>query len=143
MGSAGQPAESDFDSGTDTDASSDDEASALDCSDMPTYLTEEQRAQWLLLGDQKHKRRWRRSMKKPVRKVRRMRRRMHGRGTLAFLASLTGPQHEEMFLGTGRNRRHTSGKGKGRRGNPKDANGKTMECGICHSTQHFRRECPQ
>ncbi len=40
MGSAGQPAESDFDSGTDADASSDDEATALDCSDMPTYLTE-------------------------------------------------------------------------------------------------------
>eukprot|EP00959_Pyramimonas_sp_CCMP1952_P134614 2817117-Pyramimonas_sp.AAC.1 len=48
-----------------------------------------------------------------------------------------------MILGTGRNRRHTSGKGKGRRGNPKDANGKTMECDIGHSTQHFRRECLQ
>eukprot|EP00959_Pyramimonas_sp_CCMP1952_P336275 7041516-Pyramimonas_sp.AAC.1 len=30
MGSAGQPAESDFDSGTDTDMSSDDEAAVLD-----------------------------------------------------------------------------------------------------------------
>eukprot|EP00959_Pyramimonas_sp_CCMP1952_P076041 1589112-Pyramimonas_sp.AAC.1 len=48
-----------------------------------------------------------------------------------------------MFLGAGRNRRHTSGKGKGRRGNPKDANGKSTQCDICHSTQHFRRECPQ
>eukprot|EP00959_Pyramimonas_sp_CCMP1952_P021451 452339-Pyramimonas_sp.AAC.1 len=85
-------------------------------------------------------------MKKPVRKVRRIvrrpfegtgkgrsngkgqRRRLHGRGILAFLASLTGPQHEEMCLGTSRNRRHTSGKGKGRRGNPKDANGVPMEC---------------
>eukprot|EP00959_Pyramimonas_sp_CCMP1952_P323852 6777681-Pyramimonas_sp.AAC.1 len=50
------------------------------------------------------------------------RRRLHGRGILTPLASLTGPQYEEMFLGAGRNRRHTSGKGKGRRGNPKDAN---------------------
>eukprot|EP00959_Pyramimonas_sp_CCMP1952_P000594 11252-Pyramimonas_sp.AAC.1 len=33
LGSAGQPAESDFDSGTDTNASSDDEAAALDYSD--------------------------------------------------------------------------------------------------------------
>eukprot|EP00959_Pyramimonas_sp_CCMP1952_P104817 2190886-Pyramimonas_sp.AAC.1 len=67
-------------------------------------------------------------MKQPVRKVRRIarralegkgngrskgkggRRRLHGRGILAFLASLTGPQHEEMFLGAGRNRSHTSGK---------------------------------
>eukprot|EP00959_Pyramimonas_sp_CCMP1952_P161536 3377907-Pyramimonas_sp.AAC.1 len=62
---------------------------------------------------------------------------------LIFLASLTGPPYEEIFLGAGRNRRHTSGKGKGRRRNPKDANGKTMECDICHSTQHFRRECPR
>eukprot|EP00959_Pyramimonas_sp_CCMP1952_P169340 3537546-Pyramimonas_sp.AAC.1 len=45
MGSAGQPAESDFDSGTDTDASSDDVTATLDYSDMPTYLTEEQQAQ--------------------------------------------------------------------------------------------------
>eukprot|EP00959_Pyramimonas_sp_CCMP1952_P446774 9354970-Pyramimonas_sp.AAC.1 len=48
-----------------------------------------------------------------------------------------------MFLAAGRNRRHTSGKGKGRRGNPKGANGKTIECDICHSAEHFRRECPQ
>eukprot|EP00959_Pyramimonas_sp_CCMP1952_P415735 8710935-Pyramimonas_sp.AAC.1 len=70
MGPAGQPAESDFDSGTDTDASSDDEVAALDYSDMPA-----QQAQWLFLGDQKHKRRWRRSMKKPVRKATRIARR--------------------------------------------------------------------
>eukprot|EP00959_Pyramimonas_sp_CCMP1952_P268974 5623974-Pyramimonas_sp.AAC.1 len=54
MGSAGQPAESDLDSGTDTDTPSDDEATALDYSDMPTYFTEEQQAQWLFLGYQKH-----------------------------------------------------------------------------------------
>eukprot|EP00959_Pyramimonas_sp_CCMP1952_P373421 7820464-Pyramimonas_sp.AAC.1 len=78
-------------------------------------------------------------MKKPVRRVRRIarrslkekgkgrskgkgkRRRSHGRGVLAFQASPTGPQYEELFLGIGRNRRQTSGKGKGRRGNPKDA----------------------
>eukprot|EP00959_Pyramimonas_sp_CCMP1952_P189092 3955172-Pyramimonas_sp.AAC.1 len=52
MGSAGQLTESDFDSGTDAHASADDEATALDYSDMPTYFTEEQRAQWLLLGHQ-------------------------------------------------------------------------------------------
>eukprot|EP00959_Pyramimonas_sp_CCMP1952_P273303 5712516-Pyramimonas_sp.AAC.1 len=48
-----------------------------------------------------------------------------------------------MLLGAGRNRRHTPGKGKGRRGNAKDANGTTMECDICHSAQHSRSECPQ
>eukprot|EP00959_Pyramimonas_sp_CCMP1952_P249766 5221543-Pyramimonas_sp.AAC.1 len=81
MGSAGQPAESDLDSGTDADASSDDEATAFDYSDMPTYLTEEQQAQWLFFGHQKHKRRWRRFMKKPVRKARRIvRRALEGKG---------------------------------------------------------------
>eukprot|EP00959_Pyramimonas_sp_CCMP1952_P422705 8854928-Pyramimonas_sp.AAC.1 len=35
VGSAGQPAESDLDSGTDADASSDGEAAALDYGDMP------------------------------------------------------------------------------------------------------------
>eukprot|EP00959_Pyramimonas_sp_CCMP1952_P007305 153112-Pyramimonas_sp.AAC.1 len=58
VGSAGLPAESDFDSGTDADTSSDGEAAALDYSDVPTYLTEEQ-AQWLFLGHQKHQRRLR------------------------------------------------------------------------------------
>eukprot|EP00959_Pyramimonas_sp_CCMP1952_P025397 532830-Pyramimonas_sp.AAC.1 len=48
-----------------------------------------------------------------------------------------------MFLGTGRRRRHTSGRGKGRRGNPKGANDKIMECDACHSPQHIRRERPQ
>eukprot|EP00959_Pyramimonas_sp_CCMP1952_P018516 391117-Pyramimonas_sp.AAC.1 len=128
---------------------------------MPTYITEEQQARWLFLGYQKHKRRWRRCMKKPARKVRRVvrralkgedkgrgkgrgkRRRLHGRGRLAVLASLTGPQYEDIFLGAGRNRRRTSGKGNGRRGYPKDVNGEILECDICHSTQHFRRECPQ
>eukprot|EP00959_Pyramimonas_sp_CCMP1952_P020036 423059-Pyramimonas_sp.AAC.1 len=46
MGSAGQPAESDFDSSTDADASSDGEVTALDYSDMPACYAEEQQAQW-------------------------------------------------------------------------------------------------
>eukprot|EP00959_Pyramimonas_sp_CCMP1952_P424744 8896549-Pyramimonas_sp.AAC.1 len=40
-------------------------------------------------------------------------------------------------------RRLTSGNGKGRRGNPKDANGEATERDICQSTLHVRRECPQ
>eukprot|EP00959_Pyramimonas_sp_CCMP1952_P413663 8667517-Pyramimonas_sp.AAC.1 len=71
------------------------------------------------------------------------RRRLQGRGALAFLAPLTGPQDIAKFLGADRRRRHASWKGKGRRGKPKDASGKTTECDICHSTRHFRRECPQ
>eukprot|EP00959_Pyramimonas_sp_CCMP1952_P303369 6348672-Pyramimonas_sp.AAC.1 len=44
-GPAGQPAESVFDPSADADASSGDEATALDYSDVPTYLSEEHRAQ--------------------------------------------------------------------------------------------------
>eukprot|EP00959_Pyramimonas_sp_CCMP1952_P379359 7946512-Pyramimonas_sp.AAC.1 len=107
MGSAGQPAETDFDPGTDTDASSDEEAAALDCSDMPTYLAEEQQEQRLFLGHQKQKRRWRRFMKKPVHKAQRNARR-------ARKEKRQGSRYGQ------RNRRHTSGKRKGRRGNPKE-----------------------
>eukprot|EP00959_Pyramimonas_sp_CCMP1952_P204978 4286185-Pyramimonas_sp.AAC.1 len=42
---------------------------------MPTYFAGEQQAQWFFLGYQKHKSKWRRCMKKPVRKVRRIVRR--------------------------------------------------------------------
>eukprot|EP00959_Pyramimonas_sp_CCMP1952_P435717 9124179-Pyramimonas_sp.AAC.1 len=69
-------------------------------------------------------------MKKPVRTVRRI--------------------VQRSFQGKGKGRsngKETAGMRQaevnGRQGNPKDANGKTTECDICHSTQHFRRECPQ
>eukprot|EP00959_Pyramimonas_sp_CCMP1952_P006582 137550-Pyramimonas_sp.AAC.1 len=51
------------------------------------------------------------------------RRRLHGRSVPAFLASVTGPQDGELFLGAGRGRRRASGHGKGRRGDPRDVNG--------------------
>ena len=164
LGSAGQPAgsaEEEFDSGTDSDTSSDDGAEDIDFSDVPVHLTEAQQAVWVFLGYRHHKRRWRRFMKKPVRKIRRTirrefgrkgkgkgkgkRRRLHGRGVLAFLASLPDADYEEILFGKGKGkgRRNSSGKGKGRKGNPKDRDGKTMECDICGSTQHFRRECPK
>eukprot|EP00959_Pyramimonas_sp_CCMP1952_P415708 8710383-Pyramimonas_sp.AAC.1 len=66
----------------------------------------------------------------PVRKARRtirraLRRTGKGRGKGYGQTAATAWQ---------RNRRHASGKGKGRRGNPKDANGNTMECDIRHHT---------
>ena len=38
---------------------------------------------------------------------------------------------------------NTSGKGFGRRTNPKDRNGQVMRCLVCGSTQHLRARCPQ
>ena len=49
---------------------------------------------------------------------------------LAFLAS------------KGKGGRKGSGKGFGRRGNPKDKNGNVMTCRICGSTEHFQAKCP-
>eukprot|EP00959_Pyramimonas_sp_CCMP1952_P264664 5533774-Pyramimonas_sp.AAC.1 len=71
VGSSGQAAESEFGFGIDADTSSDEGNGNLDCSDTPVYLTEEQQLKWLLLIYQKHNRRWRRCMKKPVQRVRR------------------------------------------------------------------------
>ncbi len=37
----------------------------------------------------------------------------------------------------------SSGKGFGRRGNPKDRDGNVMRCSICNSEEHFAARCPQ
>ena len=44
------PAEEEFESGTDSDTSSDDGAEDLDFSDVPRHLTEAQQAVWVFLG---------------------------------------------------------------------------------------------
>ena len=60
LGSAGQPAgpaEEEFETGTDTDTSSDEGEEDLDFSDVPIHLTEAQQAVWVFLGYRHHKRR--------------------------------------------------------------------------------------
>ena len=37
----------------------------------------------------------------------------------------------------------TSGKGFGRKGNPKDREGVTMKCRVCNSEEHFAARCPK
>ena len=161
---AGPPADdppSPFDSGTDTDTESSDGTEPIDYSDIPVHLTEQQQAEYLFLGYQKHKRRFRRFMKKPIRRVRRAvrrafqhkgksrgkgkRRRLHGRGVLAYLTSLTYIEFEEVLFGgrgkgRGKGRRTTTGKGKGRRQNPRGPDGNIMTCDLCESPNHFRRD---
>ncbi len=55
--------------------------------------------------------------------------------------------HEETLTylkGRGKgSRAHTSGKGHGRRKNPKDRQGNIMRCRICNSDEHFAARCPQ
>ena len=46
--------------------------------------------------------------------------------------------------GKGKGKRaHTSGKGFGRRGNPRDRNGDIMKCHNCSSEEHLAARCPQ
>ena len=37
----------------------------------------------------------------------------------------------------------STGKGFGRKGNPKDRNGEIMKCRICNSTEHLMARCPR
>ena len=39
--------------------------------------------------------------------------------------------------------KNTTGKGFGRKGNPKDRNGEVMKCRICQSTEHLMARCPK
>ena len=48
------------------------------------------------------------------------------------------------FSGNGKgNRRHTSGKGTGRRMNPTGRDGQVMKCRVCNPPEHYEARCPQ
>ena len=102
-------------------------------------------------------------MKKPVRRVRRRvrryfhrkgkgkrsKRRLRGKGVVSYLAQLPDDDLEEILFGKGqrgkgkgRHARRTTGKGKGRRGNPFGPNGQPLKCHGCESTDHLVRDCP-
>ena len=63
-----------------------------------------------------------------------------------FLANNAQSELEEQYAllkGKGKGQRtHSTGKGFGRRGNPKDKNGNVMKCHKCGSTEHLQRNCP-
>eukprot|EP00959_Pyramimonas_sp_CCMP1952_P354239 7421456-Pyramimonas_sp.AAC.1 len=112
-GSAGQPAGSEFDSGTDADTSSDEGvgnlAGAVDILGKPEAQTP------MEIFMKKRDRRARRAVRRVSRakdkgRGKGKRRRSHGRNMLTFLASPTGPQHEEISPGEGRGRGRASGK---------------------------------
>ena len=137
-------------SGTDTDTVSSLGEQEYDYSDVPQGLDRDQTAEHLFWSYQQAKGRFRRFMRKPVRKVRRfIRRKGKGKGKHPgfYLASLNDQDLEEMFFkgfrkGKGKGKRST-GKGRGRRTNPKGPDGQIMKCRKCGSTEHFQKECPQ
>ena len=85
------------------------------------------------------KRKWRHHTGKPVRALRRVLRRkgqrkggnMHSNDIAATL------QQSAFFKGKGKGNR-TSGKGFGRRINPKGRDGQVLKCSICQSVYHLR-----
>eukprot|EP00959_Pyramimonas_sp_CCMP1952_P294265 6155181-Pyramimonas_sp.AAC.1 len=64
---------------------------------------------------------------------------------VAFLQRLSDDQYVEIFFGgkgRGEGRRDTSGKGRGRRGNPRCRDGQILKCHECDSTDHLVEDCP-
>ena len=153
------------DNGTDTDTESSCGIGELELpTELPATATQAEIGQVLWADYQKTKSNWRRfNGNKPVRAVRRFVRRKgkgkgkdkgHGKGKRvgAYLAGLSDTEVDGIFFGKAGGKKGGSkgfhkgkcstGFGKGRRGNPKDSSGNTMECFICGSTDHLRDHCP-
>ena len=150
-------------SGTDSDTVSDCGEREYDFNDL-AHLDEQGQQQELFWAMEHAKGRWRQFMKKPVRQVRRFFRRrmkgkgkgksgkrMTGKGIAAFTMKLNDEDYEELYFGKGKGKGkgkskgiRSSGKGFGRKENPKGKDGRTMECYTpgCGSTTHLARDCP-
>ena len=143
------------DSGTDTDTSSDSGQEELDMSDL-RGMTDAEASEYIYWQYRTAKRRWRRVAQRPVRKFRRyakrFRRKGKGKGSKGFGFGKSGRPHflaqnDEVLAylkGSGKGKRsHTSGKGFGRRKNPRGRDGQIMKCRVCNSEEHFAARCPQ
>ena len=150
----------DGDSCTDSDTSSN--TSPVHEEDMPEeFARPESETHRLWWAYSRAKQAWRSRMNKPTRRARRFLKRGgkgkkggKGKGKAkiqstsqnagAYLASLSDHEVASMFpMAKGRNWRKSSGKGKGRRGNPRGKNGEVMKCHQCGSTEHLVNKCPQ
>ena len=138
-----------FDSGTDTDTESSIGDTRYDYSDIPAGASEQETAEHLFWAYQQAKGRYRKFMRKPVRRVRRfLRRKGKGKGKHPgfYLTGLSDTEVDQVFFapkgkGKGKGKR-SSGKGKGRRQNPRGPDGQIMKCRKCNSIEHFQKDCP-
>ena len=91
------------------------------------------------------KKRWRRFTGKPVRALRRvLRRKGKGKGkpSHSYLDINHTLMQSSYFRNKGKGGK-SSGKGFGRKQNPRGRDGEIMKCSICGSINHFRAKCPQ
>ena len=154
---AGPPVPFDMeeDSSTDSETSSDDGTAIVGGPDI-SQMSEAEAAEAIFYEYRKAKRTWRRFTGKPVRRFRRTFKRTfksYGKGKSYGKSYGKGKRRgffftkDEVFAylkGKGKGHRmNSSGKGHGRRKNPRDRNGDTMKCRICGSEEHFQAECPQ
>ena len=123
------------DSETDSETVSSVGLNQYDYSDIPADGTPDQKAEQLFWAYQRAKGRWRRFMNKPNRRVRRFFKRKgvgKGKSSGAFLMSFNDQEIDSMFFGgsnKGRGKamgKRSSGKGKGRRMNPKGLDGQPL-----------------
>ena len=105
------------------------------------------------------KRNWRRYTGRPVRRFRRTFKKSHigrGKGKGSSFGRRTNYRKTNTrgkgfwftepvmtFLQSKGKGSRTTGKGFGRKGNPRDKNGEVMKCRICASTEHLMARCPK
>ena len=116
-------------------------------------LSQAEAAEHIYLQFRRAKRTWRRFTGRPVRKFRKnfkFHKRSKGKGKGKGKGKSHGGfmwTHDDTLAylkGKGKGKRaHTSGKGFGRRGNPRDRNGEIMKCHNCGSEEHLAARCPQ
>ena len=135
------------DSGTDTDTESSYGEAVYDYSDVVNLTNEDERQAQLYWTYKQHNGRFRRYMRKPVRKIRRFFRsvskgkgkrkgkRVTGKGITYYVENLGDEEYDQMFFaGKGKSSgkgKRSSGKGKGRKGNPRGKDGNVMKCHTC------------
>ena len=129
---------------TDSATSSDQEGFVVDTQDL-RGMSNQQADEYLFGRYQDAKRRWRRFTGKPVRRLRTVFRRKgkgKGKGSRSYLNLGEALEQSSYFKGKGKGGR-SSGKGFGRRINPKGRDGEVLKCSVCNSIYHLRARCPQ